>query len=356
MSAQESSCITISGRDIGPGRPVYIIAEVSANHGHRFEDAVALVKAAAAAGVDAVKLQTYTADTLTLDSDQEHFRVGTSTLWAGRMLYDLYREAYTPWEWHAELKRVAEACGVALFSTPFDRTAVDFLEELAMPAHKIASFELVDLDLVGYAASTGKPLIMSTGMASLEEIEQAVEAARSHGAREIALLKCTSAYPSQPSEMNLRTIPHLAEHFGCPVGLSDHTLGASVPVAAVSLGACLIEKHICLSRAVPGPDSAFSLEPAEFAALVRDVRQTEAALGGISYGPGERERASLAFRRSLFAVKDIRAGERFTRDNIRSIRPADGLPPRHLPDILGRAAARDLRRGTPLSWEHVGPQ
>jgi N-acetylneuraminate synthase len=345
--------ITIRGREIGPGKPVYIIAEMSANHNHNFDQAVQIMQAAKDAGADAIKLQTYTPDTLTIDCDAPYFQVGTGTIWAGRTLYDLYGEAYTPWDWQPELKQMAEDLGMDLFSTPFDSSAVDFLEDMQVPAHKIASFEIVDLPLIRKVASTGKPLIMSTGMASLAEIDEAVRTAREAGATQLALLKCTSAYPSPPDEMNLRTIPHLASAFDVPAGLSDHTMGTAVPVAAVTLGACIIEKHFTISRSIPGPDSAFSLEPPEFKAMVEAVRTVEAALGSISYGTGAHEEPSRVFRRSLFVVEDVRAGEAFTPRNVRSIRPGYGLPPRYLESIVGRRAACAIARGTPLEWKHV---
>ncbi|MDT5269265.1 MAG: pseudaminic acid synthase [Acidobacteriota bacterium] len=348
-----SDYIEIKGRRIGPGEPAYIIAELSANHNQDFEQAAKIVEAAKAAGADAVKLQTYTADTLTIASDKEYFRVGGGTLWDGRTLHDLYAEAYTPWEWQPKLKAIADRLGLDLFSTPFDPTAVDFLEEMGVPAHKVASFEIVDLPLVERIARTGKPVIMSTGMATLGEIDEAVRAARRAGASQLALLKCTSAYPAAPESMNLRSIPHLAEAFGVPAGLSDHTLGVAVPVAAVALGACLIEKHFTLSRATPGPDSAFSLEPEEFSSMVEAVRTAEKALGGVRYGVGPEEEKSRVFRRSLFAVRDVKAGEVFTEENVRSIRPGHGLPPKHLLEVLGRTAAEDIDRGTPLGWRHV---
>jgi pseudaminic acid synthase len=332
---------------------VYIIAELSANHNQNFEQAVALVRAAKEVGADAVKLQTYTPDTLTVPSDKEYFRIGGGTLWDGRTLYDLYSEAYMPWEWQPTLKEIADDIGIDLFSTAFDPMAVDFLEEMGVPIHKVASFEIVDIPLIEKMARTGKPLIISTGMATLGEVEEAVQAARRAGATQVALLKCTSAYPAPPEEMNLRTIPHLAEAFGVPVGLSDHTLGIAVPVAAAALGACIVEKHFTLSRDIPGPDSAFSLEPHEFKAMVDAIRTVEKALGEVHYGVGEREAQSRVFRRSLFVVKDMKTGEVFTDENVRSIRPGYGLPPKYLPEILGRRAARDIEKGTPLRWNLV---
>jgi N-acetylneuraminate synthase len=346
--------LTIGDREVGPGRPTFIVAELSANHHQRFDEALALVRAAAEAGADAIKLQTYTADTLTLDADTPPFRVGAGTLWAGRTLYGLYQEAYTPWDWQPKLAEAARDLGLPCFSTPFDATAVDFLEAMGVPAHKIASFELVDLPLIRRVAATGKPLILSTGMASLAEIEAAVSAARAAGARQIALLKCTSAYPAPPEEMNLATLPHLAAAFGLPVGLSDHSLGIAAPVVAVSLGACLVEKHLTLRRADGGPDAAFSLEPAEFRAMVEAVRVAERAIGQVRYTVQPREAASRQFRRSLFVVRDMAAGEPFSADNVRSIRPAHGLAPRHLEAVLGRPARRAIERGTPLAWDLVG--
>lgn len=343
----------IGSRSIGPGHPTYLIAEMSANHGQDYNQAVRILHAMKEAGADAVKLQTYTPDTLTIECDNEYFRIGEGTIWEGKNLYGLYGEAYTPWDWHAGLKEEAEKFGLDLFSTPFDSTAVDFLEDLGVPAHKIASFENVDLPLIERVAATGKPIIMSTGMASLAEIDDAVRAARDGGCRELALLKCTSAYPSPPEEMHLRTIPHLAEAFGVVSGLSDHTLGVAVPVAAVALGACIIEKHFTLSRDIPGPDSSFSLEPGEFAELVKAVRTVEAALGEVSYEVTEKEEASRVFRRSLFVVTNVKKGEKFTTENVRSIRPGYGLPPKVIVEVLGRSADRDIARGTPLGWNMI---
>jgi N-acetylneuraminate synthase len=345
--------VQIDGRSIGPGHPTYIVAELSANHHHDFEQAVRLVRAAKQAGADAVKLQTYTADTLTIACDSPHFRITGGTLWDGRTLHDLYGEAFTPWEWHEPLQAVARDEGLHFFSTPFDRTAVDFLERLKVPAYKIASFEIVDVPLIEYVARQGKPMIMSTGMATEEEIAEALAAARGGGAPAVALLKCVSAYPAPPAAMHLHTIPAMRQAFGTPIGLSDHTLGITVPVAAVALGACIVEKHFTLSRAIPGPDSAFSLEPPEFRAMVDAVRTAEQALGEARFGPDAAEEKSRVFRRSLFVVEDVRAGEAFTGRNVRSIRPGYGLPPRHLRQVLTRKAARDIGRGTPLSWDLV---
>ena len=345
--------IEIAGRTIGEGHKAYIIAEISGNHNQQFERAEELVRAAASAGAEAVKLQTYTPDTITIDCDNEYFRIQKGTLWEGKTLYGLYGEAYTPWEWHPQLKEIATEEGMAIFSTPFDNTAVDFLESQDVPAYKIASFEIVDIPLIRRVAQTGRPMIISTGMASLGEIELAVRTAREYGCNELALLKCTSAYPSPPSSMNLRTIRHLAAAFACPAGLSDHTLGVAVPVAAVALGATIIEKHITLRRSDGGPDAAFSLEPEEFAAMVQAVRTAEEALGEVTYQITPDQQASRAFRRSLFVVEDIAQGQPFTPKNVRSIRPGHGLPPREYDNILGRRAATNLKRGTPLTREHI---
>ncbi len=346
--------LMIGERQIGNEAQVYIVAEMSANHNQDFEQAVRILHAAKEAGADAVKLQTYTPDTMTISCDNEHFQIGEGTIWEGRNLYDLYGEAYTPWDWQPKLKEITERLGLDLFSTPFDHTAVDFLEQMDIPAYKIASFEIVDLPLLRRVAQTGKPIIMSTGMATLAEIDEAVRTVREAGCEQLALLKCTSAYPAPPEEMNLRTIPHLAQAFGVPVGLSDHTLGIAVPVAAVALGACIVEKHFTLSRDVPGPDSAFSLEPHEFKAMVEAIRVAEKALGEVRYEVTEREAASRVFRRSLFVVRDVKAGEVFTEENVRSIRPGYGLHTRYLDEVLGRRAARDIERGTPLRWKLVG--
>lgn len=344
---------SIAGRPIGPGNATYIIAEMSANHNQAFDQAVRMLQAAKDAGADAIKLQTYTPDTITLRCDNDHFRVGKGSLWEGRNLYELYGEAFTPWDWQPKLKRIADDLSLALFSTPFDDSAVDFLESMEVPAHKIASFELVDTGLLRKVARTGKPVIMSTGMANLSEIDEAVATLRESGCTQLALLKCTSAYPAPPDEMNLRTIPHLAEAFGVPTGLSDHTLGIAVPVAAVAMGACIIEKHFTLSRATKGPDSAFSLEPQEFRTMVDAVRSAERALGKVSYEVTKCEQLSRAYRRSLFVVKDIKAGEPFTHQNVRSIRPSNGLAPKYLPEIFGRCALCDVSAGTPLSFHHL---
>jgi N-acetylneuraminate synthase len=336
---------------IGPGRPAYIVAELSANHRGRYDDAVALVEKAADAGADAIKVQTYTPDTMTIDAPQECFTIHGS-VWNGRKLYDLYAEAHMPWEWHAPLQQIAQRRGLAFFSTPFDASAVDLLEQLEVPAYKVASFEIVDIPLLRRIGATGKPVIVSTGMATTAEIDEAVSTLRESGTA-VALLKCTSAYPAPPESMNLRAIPHLAERYAVPVGLSDHTLSLAVPVAAVALGACIIEKHFTLSRQAPSPDSGFSLEPREFSAMVDAVRTAEQSLGLATPELAQSEDAMRAFRRSLFVVSAMQAGEPFTPANVRSIRPADGLHPRHLDEVLRRRAKRDIEKGTPLDWSLV---
>jgi len=349
------NAIRIGQSRISTGSATYIIAEMSANHGQSYDKAVKIIHAAKEAGADAIKLQTYTPETITINCDNEYFRIGKGTIWEGKNLYELYKEAYTPWEWQPKLKKIADGLGLDLFSTPFDNTAVGFLEEMNVPAYKIASFELVDIPLIQYVAKTGRPIIMSTGMATLAEIDEALTTARGAGCKELALLKCTSAYPADPAEMNLRTIHNMAETFQVPVGLSDHTLGIAVPIAAVALGVCcIVEKHFTLSRAIPGPDSAFSLEPHEFKAMVEAIRITEKVLGKISYEVTEKEAASRVFRRSLFVVKDMKAGDIFTQVNIRSIRPGYGLSTKYMDIILGKRAKQDIGLGTPLNWNLIG--
>lgn len=343
--------VQIGGRTIGAGQPVYLVAELSANHGGRFEEAAALIAAAADSGADAIKVQTYTPDTMTLDAPQECFTIHGS-IWDGRKLHELYAEAQMPWEWHAPLQQIARERGLDFFSTPFDASAVDFLETLDVPVHKVASFELVDIPLLRRIGATGKPVIMSTGMATPEEIDEAVSTFKQTGTP-LVLLKCTSAYPAPPESMNLRAIPHLAQRYGVTVGLSDHTLDLAVPVAAVALGACVIEKHFTLSRQTPGPDSAFSIEPHEFRAMADAVRTAEKSLGVATPALARSEDAMRVFRRSLFVVESVRAGEAFTAANVRSIRPAGGLHPRHLDDVIGRRATRDIERGTALDWSLV---
>jgi len=352
VTASTSPRFTIGNRVLAQGESVYVVAELSANHNQDFERALATVDAAREAGADAIKLQTYTADTLTIDSSEPPFFLDRGP-WKGQSLYRLYQTAFTPWEWHQPIRERAAACGLDFFSAAFDPSAVEFLERLDVPIHKIASFELVDIPLIEAVASTGKPLILSTGMASLEEIDEAVAAARAAGARDVLLLKCTSAYPAPSASLRLRTLVDLAERFECCVGLSDHTLGDVAPVASVALGAVLIEKHFTLSRAAGGPDSGFSLEPAEFAAMVSAVRTAEAALGEPGYGALPEESSNLGLRRSLYVVEDVAEGEELTPQNVRSIRPAGGLHTRHLSTILGLRAATDIRRGTPLEWELI---
>ena len=344
--------IEIAGRRIGPGAPPFVVAELSGNHGQSLERALALVDAAADARAHAVKLQTYTADTMTLDVDGPEFRIeDPGSLWRGESLYDLYERAHTPWEWHPALFERCRERGLVAFSSPFDATAVEFLERLEVPAYKIASFELVDLPLVRRAAATGKPLVLSTGMATIPEIAAAVDAARDAGCEELVLLKCTSAYPSNADDANLAAIPHLAELFDCPVGLSDHTPGVGVPVAATALGAVLVEKHLTLDREARDVDAAFSLEPPELAELVRETERAWRALGKVVYGPTPAERANLRFRRSLYFTRDLAAGTTVGAEDVRSIRPAAGLAPRHLETVVGHKVTHAVKRGTPVRWE-----
>ncbi len=345
----------IAGRQIGPDQSPYIIAELSGNHNGDLNRALALVDAAAATGADAVKLQTYTADTITLDVDRPEFRIHGGP-WDGRSLYELYQEASTPWGWHAELFARARGHGLHVFSSPFDHTAVDFLEGLEAPAYKIASFELVDTPLIRKTASTGKPLIMSTGIADYGEIEEALRAAREGGAECIALLHCISAYPAKPAEMRLNTITALAEAFGVTVGLSDHSMGSAVPVASIARGACIIEKHLTLARADGGPDAGFSMEPDEFTQMVADCRMAHAALGPARHDRAGIGGANAQFRRSLYVVADVAEGELFTEANLRSVRPGNGLAPRHLDAVLGRRATRALTCGDALTWDMIAPE
>lgn len=345
--------IKIENRLVGDCHPVYIIAELSANHCQDFDLAVKTIQAIKKSGADAVKLQTYTPDTITIDSDNEYFQIDQGTLWDGKTLYQLYQEAYTLWEWQPKLKEIAEELGLIFLSSPFDRTAVDFLEEMNVPAYKVASFEITDIPLIEYVASKGKPVIISTGIATLADIEEAVNACKKMGNRQIALLKCTSAYPAPLEEVNLRTIPNLADTFNTVVGLSDHTLGISVPIAAVALGAKIIEKHFILNRNMGGPDAAFSMEPHEFRSMVEAVREVEKALGTVNYNLTEKTKKSRDFSRSLFIVNDIKAGESFTEDNVRSIRPGFGLHPRYLEQIIGKNARKDIEKGTPLDWAFI---
>jgi pseudaminic acid synthase len=345
--------LVIANRKIGPGEPPYIIAEMSANHNGSLDAALRIIEEAARAGADAIKIQTYRPDTITIDCDRPEYRI-KGGLWDGKTLYELYEWAHTPWEWHAELFAKARAAGITMFSSPFDETAVDLLEKLGCPAYKIASFEAVDLGLIGYVAQTGKPMIISTGLANAEEIAEAIAAARQGGAGGLAVLHCVSGYPAPPQDYNLKTIPDMATRFQVPVGLSDHTLGNTTAIASVALGACLIEKHFTLDRSGGGPDDSFSMEPADLAALVADAHTAWVALGDVSYDRAQSEKGNLIFRRSLCAVKDIKKGEIFTRDNVRSIRPGFGLPPKELPNILGKRATRDYARGEGITKEALG--
>lgn len=344
--------ISIAGRRIASDAPPFVIAELSGNHNGDIQRAFAIMEAAAAAGASAVKLQTYTADTITIDHDGPGFVIEDGP-WAGRRLHDLYAEAHTPWAWHEALFAKAKSLGLAIFASVFDETSIDFLEQLGCPAYKIASFEIVDLPLIARAAATGKPLIISTGMAGLGDIEAAIGAARAAGGRDLVLLHCVSGYPTPAAEANLATIAHLGRAFGTLVGLSDHTLGVAVSVAAVALGAVVIEKHVTLRRADGGPDAGFSLEPPELALLCAATRDAWAARGTVLYGNKPSEAASRQFRRSLYAVRDIRAGEVLTAENVRSIRPGFGLAPKHLPRVLGARALQDIAKGTPLDWKII---
>jgi len=332
---------------------IFIVAELSANHNQNLQIALDTIEAMKESGTDAVKLQTYTPDTLTIDCDKEYFQIKSDTLWDGKTLYNLYKEAYTPWEWHKELFDKARSLDLICFSTPFDNSAVDFLETLGNPIYKVASFEIQDLPLIEYIASKGKPVIISTGIAEFEDIKLAVETCRKEGNNNISLLKCTSAYPAPFEEANLKTIPDLAEKFGVVSGLSDHTLGISVPIAAAALGAKIIEKHFILDRKLGGPDSAFSLEPHEFKTMVNAIREVEKALGKVTYELSEKVKSNRVFSRSLFVVKNIKKGDIFTRENIRSIRPGYGLHPKYYFEILGKTASCDIEEGEPLKWEYI---
>ncbi|MCM1987216.1 pseudaminic acid synthase [Methanococcoides seepicolus] len=345
--------IKIGNKTIGNNNSVFIIAELSANHLQNFDLAVDTIKAMKEAGADAVKIQTYTPDTITIDSDNEYFQIKQGTLWDGKTLYQLYQEAYTPWDWQPKLKEIAEDLGLIFFSSPFDRTSVDFLEDMDVPAYKVASFEITDIPLIEYIASKGKPIIISTGIATLSDIEEVINACKRVGNHQIALLKCTSAYPAPLEEMNLNTIPNLKETFKTVTGLSDHTLGTSATIASVALGAKIVEKHFILDRNLGGPDAAFSLEPEEFKSMVIAVREVENALGNVNYELTEKIKKSREFSRSLFAVEDIKAGDQFTEMNVRSIRPGFGLHPRYLSKILRKQARKDIERGTPLDWDLV---
>ncbi len=342
--------LKIDKKKSGGDNPTFIIAELSANHLGNFDLAVESIKSIKDSGADAVKFQTYTPNTLTIDSDKDYFKLKQDTIWDGKNLYDLYQEAQTPWEWLPKLKKIAEKIGLIAFSSPFDKTAVDFLEDIHMPAYKIASFEITDIPLIEYVASTGKPIIISTVIAELSDIELAIKTCKKEGNGQIALLKCTSSYPAPFEDINLKTIPNMKQTFNTTVGLSDHTLGTSVSVAAVALGAEIIEKHFILNRGLGGPDADFSTEQDEFKALVTSIREVEMALGNVSYELTKKTRSSRDFSRSLFAVKDIRKGEKFSENNVRSIRPGFGLHPKFLREIIGRKAHKDISKGTPLSW------
>lgn len=346
--------IKIHGKTIiSKDTPTYIIAEMSANHAGSLERAKEIIHAAKESGADCIKIQTYTPDTITIDCDNEFFRIKDG-LWQGENLYQLYGKAYTPWEWQPKLKEEADRIGIDFFSTPFDNTAVDFLEGMGVDFYKIASFELVDIPLIEYTASKGKPMIMSTGMASLAEIDEAVQAVRRQGNEQLALLRCASAYPAITDEMNLKTMQNMGEVFDVPVGLSDHSMGSVGAVAAVALGAKVIEKHFCLDREIENPDASFSMTPQEFARMVKDVRQTETAIGAVRYGCSEQEKSNIGFRRSIFAVEDIKRGEPLTEQNVRVIRPGYGLAPKYFSQILGQTALRDIEKGTPIRFELIG--
>ncbi len=345
--------INISGFEVNNKSSTFIIAELSANHGHDINIAKKTIKAAKEAGADAIKIQTYTADTLTINCDNEYFKLSSGTIWDGRTLFDLYSEASTPWEWQKELMEYANELGLIFFSTPFDKTAVDFLEELNVPAYKVASFEIMDIPLIEYIASKGKPIIISTGVASLSDIEEAIQACKRIGNEQIILLKCTSSYPARIEDANLKTIPNMKETFGVEVGLSDHTLGIVAPVVSVALGAKVIEKHFILDKSIGGPDASFSLEPLEFRQMVEAVRAAEKALGEIDYSMSENKKKSRLLGRSLFVVKDMKAGEVICEENIRSIRPCYGLGPKHFKELIGKRIKQDVFRGTPLSWNLI---
>jgi len=343
----------ISDFDFDKSAKTFIIAELSANHNQNFDIAAKTIKAAKEAGADAIKIQTYTADTITLDSDKEYFRIKGDNLWKGKTLHELYQEAYTPWDWQPKLKKIADDLGIILFSSPFDFTAVDFLAKMDVPAYKIASFEITDIPLIKYVASKQKPIIISTGIAELEDIHLAVDTCKTEGNTQIALLKCTSSYPAPFEDINLRTIPDIQKRFDTIVGLSDHTLGISIPIAAVSLGARIIEKHYILDKSIGGPDAAFSIEPKEFKQMVDSIREVEKSLGKSTYNINEKVKASRVFARSLFVVENIKEGELLTNINIKSIRPSDGLHPKHYNEVLGKKAKTNIGKGTPLSWDLI---
>ena len=342
----------IDSFEIGKDK-TFIIAELSANHGHDIDIAKKTMYAAKESGADAIKLQTYTADTITIKSDKSYFRLDNGSIWDGKLLYDLYTEAYTPWEWHNELFKYANSLGLICFSSPFDFTAVDFLENLNAPAYKIASFEITDIPLIKYVASKGKPIIISTGLATFQDIQDAIDVCKLEGNNQVVLLQCTSEYPAKIEDANLVTMQNMKETFGVEVGLSDHTLGITAPIVSVALGAKVIEKHFILDKSIGGPDASFSLEPHEFKAMVDAVREAEQALGRVDYQLNEKKVKNREFARSLFVVKDIQAGEVFTTDHVRSIRPGHGLAPKHIDSILGKVARKDIERGTPMSWNLI---
>lgn len=343
----------IGDKEIGENQPTFIIAELSANHMNDFDIAVKTIEAMAEAGADAVKFQTFTPDTITIDCDNEYFQIKQGTVWDGQILYDLYEEAYMPWDWQPKLKKIAEDLGLIVFSSPFDKTSVDFLEEMDVPVYKIASFEITDIPLIEYVASKGKPIIISTGIASLEDIELAVQTCLNEGNDQIALLKCTSSYPAPLDEINLKVISDIRDKFNVVVGLSDHTLGGEVSTAAVALGANIIEKHFILDRDIEGPDSEFSMEPLEFKQMVNSIRNVEQALGAVTYELSDKVKANREFSRSLFVIEDIKKGDIITENNVRSIRPGFGLLPKYLNEILGKKVNQDLKKGTPLRFKYL---
>lgn len=347
------SSFQIADRKVGADCPVFIIAELSANHNGKLENALRTIEAAKKAGADAIKLQTYTPDTITIDCKNEYFKIGQGTIWDGQYLYNLYQSAYTPFEWHEKLFKTARNEGLICFSSPFDHTAVDLLEELDTPAYKIASFEIVDIPLIEYAASKQKPVIISTGIAALTDIEEALAACKRAGNQQVALLKCTSSYPAPLEEANLKTITDLQNHFDVVAGLSDHTLGVTAPVAATALGAKIIEKHFILDRSIGGPDASFSLDFEQFKTMVKAVREAEKAIGKVSYTLSEKTQKNRQFARSLFVVEHVKKGEIFTLENVRSIRPGYGLPPKELKSVIGKKATQNLERGTPLHWDFI---
>ena len=343
----------VGNKEIGAGFPAYVIAEMSANHAGSLTRAKEIIHAAKESGADCIKIQTYTPDTMTIDCDNDYFKISEGT-WDGENLYHLYEKAYTPWEWQQELKEEAEKAGIDFLSTPFDKTSVDFLEELGVECYKIASFELVDLPLISYIAAKGNPIIMSTGMSTLGEIEQAVQTIKNAGNSQFALLRCASAYPAITDDMNIKTMQNMEQIFQVPVGLSDHSMGSVGAVTAVALGAKIIEKHFCMDRSIENPDSSFSMNPAEFAQMVKDIRQAEKAIGTVKYGVSRQEESNIVFRRSIFCVQDIKKGEKLSEQNVRIIRPGYGLEPKYYPQVLGQRALRDIKRGTPLRLEWIG--